>query len=646
MIMIPSAIALVAAPFAAFVLIAFVTRKAPTLSALIAILAGGASLALSVGNLAGVIGGAATAGAATTGALPGAFAGAHASIPWLSIPSVGRFRGLELAMGVLVDPLSATMCVIVSLVAFLVTVYSLGYMKGDPGFSRYFAYLSLFAFSMLGLVVADNYFQTFVFWELVGLSSYLLIGFWFEKPSAADASRKAFVTNRWADFGFMTGILLLFSVFGTFDFGQLSTAISGARGSAALALIAGLIFVGPLGKSAQFPFHVWLPDAMEGPTPVSALIHAATMVAAGVYLIARGFVLFANVPAVMETMAYVGGFTAFFAASIALVQKDIKRILAYSTLSQLGYMFMALGVGSMSAGMFHLTTHAFFKALLFLGAGSVIHATGEQDIFKMGGLGGKMKITAVTFVIGALALSGVFPLAGFWSKDEILLASLASGHIGLYALGLGVAFMTAFYMFRLIFTAFGGKTADGLHAHESGPAMTVPLLILAALTIVAGLTGSPWFKGAFGFSFGSFIFFGEPEASRLDLLTATISTAMAAGGIFLAWVVYGRRFIKAERLAVAFGPVYRLLQRKFFIDEIYGWIFSKVMLVVGVVFDWIDHKIIDGFFDGTGAATRAAGRKLRLTESGKLQAYALIIFAAIVIAVVVISTGVLGGILN
>ncbi|HTP58779.1 MAG TPA: NADH-quinone oxidoreductase subunit L, partial [Spirochaetia bacterium] len=497
---------------------------------------------------------------------------AHSSIQWLSIPSVGRFRGLDVVMGILVDPLSATMCVIVSLVAFLVTVYSLGYMKGDPGYSRYFAYLSLFAFSMLGLVVADNYFQTFVFWELVGLCSYLLIGFWYAKPSAADASRKAFVTNRWADFGFLVGILLLFSLFGTFDFGRLSSAIAAAQGSAALALVAGLIFLGPLGKSAQFPFHVWLPDAMEGPTPVSALIHAATMVAAGVYLIARGFVLFASVPVVMEAMAYGGGFTALFAASVALVQKDIKRILAYSTLSQLGYMFMALGVGSMSAGMFHLTTHAFFKALLFLGAGSVIHATGEQDIFRMGGLRRTMKITTWTFGIGALALSGVFPLAGFWSKDEILLASLSSGHMVLYILGLGVAFMTAFYMFRLIFTAFGGRAGEGSHAHESGPAMTIPLLVLAAFSVVVGMVGSPWFARAFRFSFGSFIFFGRPEAARVDVLTAAISTGLAAGGVLLAWLFYGVRVLSARRLASALGPVYRLLERKLYIDEIYGWI--------------------------------------------------------------------------
>jgi NADH-quinone oxidoreductase subunit L len=637
--MVASALALILAPLAAFLLVVFVTRRARALSAIVGILGAAVSLALSLWLLVQAI-------VSKAGALAEAGPLAHASIQWLSIPAAGRFKGLEIAMGVLVDPLSATMSAIVSLVAFLVMIYSLGYMKGDPGLSRYFAYLSLFSFSMLGLVFADNYFQTFAFWELVGLCSYLLIGFWFEKKSAADASRKAFVTNRWADFGFMLGVILLFTTFGSFDFGVLSTAISGARGSAMVALIAALVFIGPLGKSAQFPFHVWLPDAMEGPTPVSALIHAATMVAAGVYLIARGFVLFESVPAVMETMAYLGGFTALFAASIALVQKDIKRILAYSTLSQLGYMFMALGVGSMSAGMFHLTTHAFFKALLFLGAGSVIHATGEQDIFKMGGLGRKMKITAWTFVIGALALSGLFPLAGFWSKDEILLASLSSGHLGLYILGLGVAFMTAFYMFRLIFTAFGGTSPEGLHAHESGPAMAIPLLVLALLSIVAGLVGSPWFAGRFGLSFGSFIFFGEPEAVHLDLATAVISTLAAAGGILLAWLVYGKKLLKAERIAAALGPLYRLLDHKFYIDEIYGWVFSRVMLAGGRVFDWFDHRVIDGAFDGLGAGTRKAGGKLRLLQSGRLQGYALVIFAAVALAALALSTDLLGGLLK
>jgi NADH-quinone oxidoreductase subunit L len=385
---------------------------------------------------------------------------------------------------------------------------------------------------------------------------------------------------------------------------------------------------------------------MEGPTPVSALIHAATMVAAGVYLIARGFALFASVPAVMEAMAYIGGFTAIFAASIALVQKDIKRILAFSTLSQLGYMFMALGVGSMSAGMFHLTTHAFFKALLFLGAGSVIHATGEQDIFKMGGLGKRMKITAWTFAIGALALSGIFPLAGFWSKDEILVAALGSGHVGLYALGLGVAFMTSFYMFRLIFTAFGGAVKEDSHAHESGPAMTIPLLILAALSVVAGLINSPWIKEATGFSFGSFVFFGESEEAGFDLMTAAVSTLVAGGGIALAWVVYARKLLKAERIAAALGPLYRLLDRKFYIDEIYGWLFKWIMLTAGRIFDWIDHRVIDGFFDGAGATALAAGRRLRLTQSGRLQGYALVIFAAVALVVALTSTGLLGGLLK
>ena len=307
-------------------------------------------------------------------------------------------------------------------------------MHGDPGFSRYFAYMSLFAFSMLLLVIANNFFEMFFGWELVGLCSYLLIGFWFEKPSAAKAANKAFITNRWGDFGFMLGIILLYINFGTFNFGEISRIIGdGASGvgAATLTLISLLIFAGPMAKSAQFPLHVWLPDAMEGPTPVSSILHAATMVAAGVYLLARGFVLFNESTETLLFIAYIGGITAFIAASFALVQRDIKRILAYSTLSQLGYMVMVIGVGSITAGMFHLTTHAFFKCMLFLGAGSVIHAVHTQDIFEMGGLSKKMPITTWTFIIGALALAGIFPLSGFWSKDEILLATHQAGFTGL-----------------------------------------------------------------------------------------------------------------------------------------------------------------------------------------------------------------------
>ncbi|MEI6873612.1 MAG: NADH-quinone oxidoreductase subunit L [Spirochaetota bacterium] len=630
------AIILTVAPLAAYLVIILITKRWKALSSAVAIAGTGISLLISCWLLWSQV----------SDPTP-----ARASMSWLSIPSMGGFKGLEISMGVLIDPLSSLMVTIVSFVAFLVMVYSTGYMKGDEGFSRYFAYLSFFTFSMLGLVVADNYFQTFVFWELVGLSSYLLIGFWRLKDAPAEASKKAFITNRWGDFGFLIGILMLYVVFGTFDFEKLAGSFGSYANAGLLGLIAILVFTGPMGKSAQFPLHVWLPDAMEGPTPVSALIHAATMVAAGVYLVARGFILFASAPGVLEMMAWIGGFTAIFAALIALVQRDIKRILAYSTLSQLGYMFLALGAGSMSAGMFHLTTHAFFKALLFLGAGSVIHALEEQDIFKMGGLSKKMPITTWTFVIGSLSLAGIFPLAGFWSKDEILLTALKNGHVALYVLGLVTAMLTAFYMFRLIFTVFFGpahKKPKGAHghgheAHESGPAMTGPLVLLAALSVVAGLVGSPWWQEWFGGSFGSFVYFGEPELPHLAMKVALPATAVALAGILFAWLVYGKKVIKAEALAKRFRPLHTLLLNKFYIDELYAWLFDKVMLLGGRIFDWFDHRVIDGAFDGLGTTTKAGGGKLRLIQSGRLQGYALFIFGAVAVAVILVSTNLFGG---
>lgn len=617
-------------PLLSFIVIVFLTKKAKMLSAMVALAAVSGSAILSIKIFVEMLSGAKAQ---------------EAAVNWLNIPSIGSFKGLVIQMGILIDPLSSLMLVIVTFVATLVILYSLGYMKGDEGFSRYFAYISLFTFSMLGLVVANNYFQMFAFWELVGLCSYLLIGFWFHKPSAANASKKAFITNRWADFGFMTGIILLFVKFGTFNFGELSGLISGA-GGAGLALIGALIFVGPIGKSAQFPLHVWLPDAMEGPTPVSALIHAATMVAAGVYLIARGFVLFESVPAVLTAMAYIGGFTAIFAATIALVQDDIKKILAFSTLSQLGYMVMAMGLGSLTAGMFHLTTHAFFKALLFLGAGSVIHAVEEQNIFKMGGLKSKMPITTWTFIIGSLALAGIYPLAGFWSKDEILSAALTSGHTGLYIIGTIVAFMTAFYMFRLIFTAFFGKKRSDYHAHESGWVMTLPLILLAVLSVFSGFANSPWFYNAFGKSFGTFIFFGEAEVPQVNIAVAGVSTIVALAGIFTAWLLYSKKVVNTAALAKKWNGLYMLLYNKFYIDNFYNWAFDSIMLVSGKAFDWIDHKVIDGVFDGFARVIGITGRKTRVVQTGYLQSYALVIFTAVVVIVIVMSAPLMGGALK
>ncbi|HSC71788.1 MAG TPA: NADH-quinone oxidoreductase subunit L, partial [Candidatus Methylomirabilis sp.] len=381
--------------------------------------------------------------------------------PWISV------GGFSADWGLLLDPLSAVMILVVSGVGFLIHIYSIGYMHEDPDYPRFFTYLNLFTFSMLMLVLADNYLLLYVFWEAVGLCSYLLIGFWFERQSAADAGKKAFIVNRVGDFGFGLGVMLLWTVLGSLEYGQVFAAAPKqlAAGGGVVTAITLLLFLGATGKSAQLPLYVWLPDAMEGPTPVSALIHAATMVTAGVYMVARSAPLFNLAPISMEVVAWIGGLTAVFAATIALVQNDIKRVVAYSTISQLGYMFLGCGVGAYAAAIFHLMTHAFFKALLFLGSGSVIHGlSGEQDLRKMGGLRRRLPITAWTFLIGALANAGILPLAGFWSKDEILFGALSSGHAGLFLLGAGGAFLTAFYMLRCYYLAFEGESRVDAHA--------------------------------------------------------------------------------------------------------------------------------------------------------------------------------------
>jgi len=611
-------------PAVAFVLIVFVTKKLKLLSALMAIAAMLLSFIVSLGVLFQVLG-----SHEITMNSPREY-----FITWLNVP------GVHIEAGILVDPLTAVMLFVVTLVALLVEIYSVGYMHGDEGFSRFFAYLSLFTFSMLGLVVANNYFQIFFFWELVGLCSYLLIGFYFYKNSAADANKKAFITNRVADFGFMLGIFFLWLVFGTFNFGELAEAIEHFDNTAFLTLAAILVFIGPVGKSAQFPLHVWLPDAMEGPTPVSALIHAATMVAAGVYLLARTFVLFNAAPSVLLIVAYIGGFTSIFAASIAIVQDDIKRILAFSTLSQLGYMVMAIGAGSITAGMFHLTTHAFFKALLFLGAGSAIHAVHSNSIFDMGGLYKKMKITTWTFIIGSLALAGIFPLAGFWSKDEILLVTKEAGLTGLYIIGSIVAFMTAFYMFRLIFIAFFGEKLSDHHAHESPWTMTVPLLILAVFSIFAGFVGAPFVEHGFA----SFVYFEHPHYAEPDYVLMVTSTVLALAGIFLAWYMYGKKAVDTEALKQRLLPIWTLLYNKYYIDEVYQWFFDNIVLNIAAAFKWHDRKVVDGIADGFSSLVRATGARLRFVQTGSLQNYALVIFAAVVLIVLWMAVPALGGI--
>ena len=604
-------------PFLAFALIGLLLHRWPKMSAVVSISAIGASFLLSLLVASKVFSGD-----------PGSIY--EMSVRWLEMP------GLKVDMGILIDPLAAVMLLVVTTVALLVQVYSLGYMEGDPGLASYFAYQSIFAGSMLGLVVANNFGQIFVFWELVGMCSYLLIGFWFGRPSARDAAIKAFVTNRIGDFGFLLGILFLAIIFGTLNFSDLSARIPEYHNLTVLLPIAVLLFFGPVGKSAQFPLDVWLPDAMEGPTPVSALIHAATMVAAGVYLIARAFFIFSQVPQAMLLIALVGGFTALFAASIALVQNDIKRILAYSTLSQLGYMIMAMGVGAMTAGMFHLMTHAFFKGLLFLAAGSVIHALhGEQDIWKMGGLAKKMPITTWTFVIGALALAGVPPLAGFWSKDEILLGAFAGGFTGLYLLGSLVAFMTAFYMFRLIFTAFFGINNGGEHAHESSPVMTGPLIVLAILSAVAGFVGSPWMGNAFGHYISAPGALHHPANPSIMV----VSSLLALAGIGLAWLIYQKQVVPAEKLRLRWSAMHQLLLNKYYIDEFYAWL-RKVLVESGArALEWIDLKIVNGAVNGLAYLTQSSGRGLRYAVNGQVQTYAIwVIFGVAVLLAAVLMT--------
>ncbi len=511
-----------ALPLTAFVLIVFFTHRHRALSAGISIAAIIGGFAYSIPVLFRLI----------------ADHGPHEYFfNWL------EFGSFNLEIGLLIDPLTAVMLLVVTIVSSCVQIYSLGYMHGDSRYSRYFAYLSLFTFSMLGLVLSNNFAMIFIFWELVGLTSYLLIGFWFEKKSASDAGKKAFITTRTGDLGFIVGILITLYACGTLNFGEVFTKIeTGVFAGGLVTAAAIFIFAGAVGKSAQFPLHVWLPDAMEGPTPVSALIHAATMVAAGVYLVARGMTIFMASDTAALVVAIIGITTSFMAASIALVQIDIKRVLAYSTVSQLGYMIMALGLGGYGAGTFHLMTHAFFKSLLFLCAGSVIHAVHTNDMLEMGGLSKKMKITAATMFIASFSIAGIFPLSGFWSKDEIVASTI--GHPIFMVLTLLVAFMTAFYMFRLCFLTFTGAPRDQEkfdHAHESPKTMTYPLMFLAFLAVFAGWVGIPWLPH----SWSSFVYYGEVEHASFHFGLAGISLAIGLSGIGLAYLMYYKKSISA-----------------------------------------------------------------------------------------------------
>ncbi len=546
------------------------------------------------------------------------------SVPWINLP------GLHLEFGLLLTPLSILMSLVVTGVGLMIFIYSVGYMADDTGFSRYFAGLAGFAFSMLGIVLANNFVTLFIFWELVGASSYLLIGHWFERPQAAEAGKKAFLVNRIADFGFLIGILMLWSLSGvgaepkTLNFLKLEERLDlfvlhGNVSVGLLGLIGALLFCGVVGKSAQFPLHVWLPDAMEGPTPVSALIHAATMVAAGVYLMARLFFLFSLNPFLLQGIAILGVFTAFFAASLAIVENDLKRVLAYSTLSQLGYMVMALGLGSPVVGMYHLTTHAFFKALLFLGAGCVIHALHTNDLKQMGGLTKSMPVTSATFFIASLALCGIFPLSGFWSKDEILTLAFTQNQF-LWIVATITAGMTAFYMGRVWCLAFGGEPKIHAHHHEAPRIMTGPLIVLAVLSVVGGY-GIPGLLHEM-----------ESAHAEFNPFVALVSTLVALSGLGLAYGLYRGNWRPVKLGVPAVDWMAYVLRRKYFVDDLYRWLNQNVQQRWAILLSLFERYVIIGLWaNGIAKVTGLTGSLVRRAQTGKVQAYALTLLGGLTI---------------
>lgn len=552
---------------------------------------------------------------------------------------------LHIDMGILIDPISVMMLLVVSTISLMVHIYSNGYMKGDEGFTKFFAYLSLFSFSMFGLVLATNLFQIYIFWELVGVSSYLLIGYYYTKQSAVAASKKAFIVTRFADLGFLIGILIIGYYTRTYDFidlnnpegnAILSWAATSFMGMSVITWALILIFVGGAGKSAMFPLHIWLPDAMEGPTPVSALIHAATMVVAGCYLVARLFPMyyFVDDGFALHIVAYVGAFSSLFAAVIAITQTDIKRVLAFSTMSQIGYMMFALGVSGYDghegvgymASMFHLFTHAMFKALLFLGAGSVIHAVHSNELKDMGGLRKYMPITNITFLIAALAIAGVPPFAGFWSKDEILVAAFHHDKL-IYYVGLLVAGLTAFYMFRLYFGIFWSKDTKYDHTpHESPLSMSVPLMILAFLSITVGFIPFSEFVTADKMGF----------EAHLNYPLAAVAVGVGAVGIILSWIFYKKENDLAQKWANGFGMLYKWASNKFYFDEIYLFVTKKIIFnLIAAPIAKFDKKIVDGTMEGIGNKTVLLAQKIKGLQSGRVQDYALFFVGGIVVITMV-----------
>jgi NADH-quinone oxidoreductase subunit L len=562
------------------------------------------------------------------------------SVDWLRFSET-----LNIHMGIYLDAISVMMMVVVTTISTMVHIYSFGYMKGEEGFNRFFAFLSLFSFSMLGLVIATNIFQMYVFWELVGVSSFLLIGYYYQKPSAVSASKKAFIVTRFADFFFLVGILVLSYYTGTFDFVELTNPAGGAIGTFAGASFLGLgaltwaltlIFIGGAGKSAMFPLHIWLPDAMEGPTPVSALIHAATMVVAGVYLVARLFVLFVmGSPQALEIVMWVGAFSALFAALIAITQTDIKRVLAFSTMSQIGYMMLALGVSGYggeeglgyTASMFHLFTHAMFKALLFLGAGAIIHAVHSNDMRDMGNLRKHLPITHITFLIAALAISGIPIFSGFFSKDEILAAAFATNKI-VFFMGWAVAGLTAFYMFRLYYSIFWNGDKEYAHPpHEAGWNMTGPLLFLAFMATFAGLIPFSEFVSPDGVGYHAHFHWN----------IAIPSVAIAAVGIWIATMMYKSRTEKPDGMTSKFPLFYRWSLHKFYIDEVYLFVTHKIIFkLIAWPTAWFDKKVVDGSFDGIAWVTNKVSDKIKGLQSGQLQQYAITMVLGVLAIILVL----------
>ena len=574
------------------------------------------------------------------------------------------------------DPLSSVMILVITGIGTLIHIYSIAYMheEADSEYARYFSYLNLFAAFMLVLVLGANFLVMFVGWEGVGLCSYLLIGFWYQKKAASDAGKKAFIVNRIGDFGFVLGVLLLFVRFGTVDFQEVARAASGLSPEAVFGTVSWitlLLFVGATGKSAQIPLYVWLPDAMEGPTPVSALIHAATMVTAGVYMIGRNAVLFSHAPQTLAIVAVIGAATALMAGTIGLVQNDIKRVLAYSTVSQLGYMFLAMGVGAYAAGVFHLYTHAFFKALLFLGSGAVIHAlAGEQDLRKMGGLKKELPITYWTFLIGALAIAGVPGLAGFFSKDEILFRTFASGHMILWVVGLLTSLLTAIYMFRIVFLAFHGPRVNlehpvnlehlehsenpehpenpekpenpehhAHHLHDAPPAMAIALIVLAVGSVVAGYAGFPsvlgggdWFARYLEPSFGVMPA-AEVAEHGLELTLMLVSIAVAVAGIAIAFYFFLKNRRAADAVAGRFGAVRTLLLNKYYVDEIYDATLVQPIRLTSEFGLWkiVDVRFIDAAVNGVGSVVAGVSGGLRKVQTGSVRAYAASVFVGVVL---------------